>query len=112
MNLIESLVLLALSVGLLVVGRGRTGEGLAIFRRLPWVVGQLFGMTILYLFAAGLMGVAAKSALAQLRIACDDPPFPAALVCQGTDRMLCRGRRRRTGACLHPWNVADLQHSS
>jgi fructose-1,6-bisphosphatase/inositol monophosphatase family enzyme len=35
-------------------------EGLAIFRRSPWVVGQLFAVTILYLFAAGLMGVAAN----------------------------------------------------
>jgi hypothetical protein len=58
MNLIESLVLLAASVGLLVLGRGRDGEGLSVLRRSPWVVGQLFGMTILYLFAAGLMGIA------------------------------------------------------
>jgi hypothetical protein len=57
-NLTESLVLLAVSVGLLVFGRGRNGAGLSIFRKSPWVVGQLFGMTILYLFAAGLMGVA------------------------------------------------------
>jgi hypothetical protein len=60
MNLIESLILLAASVGLLVFGRGRDGEGLAFFRRSPWVVGQLFGMAILYLFAAGLMGVTAN----------------------------------------------------
>jgi hypothetical protein len=40
------------------LGRGRDGEGLAIFRKLPWVVGQFFGMAILYLFFAGLMGVA------------------------------------------------------
>jgi hypothetical protein len=60
MNLIESLILLAVSVGLLIVGRGRDGEGLAIFWRSPWVVGQLFAVTILYLFFAGLMGVAAN----------------------------------------------------
>jgi hypothetical protein len=60
MNLIESLILLAVSVGLLIVGRGRDGEGLAIFRRSSWVVGQLFAVTILYLFFAGLMGVAAN----------------------------------------------------
>ena len=58
MNLIESLVLLGASIGLLVLGRGRDGEGLAIFRKLPWVVGQLFGMAILYSFFAGLMSVA------------------------------------------------------
>jgi hypothetical protein len=44
MNLIESLILLAVSVGLIIVGRGRDGDGLAIFRRSPWVVGQLFGL--------------------------------------------------------------------
>lgn len=60
MNLIESLTVLAVSVGLLVIGRGRNGGGLSIFRRSPWVVGQLFEMTILYVFAAGLMGVAAN----------------------------------------------------
>jgi hypothetical protein len=58
MNLPASLAVLALSVALLFFGRGRSGEGLAIFRKLPWVVGQLFGMAILYLFFAGLMGVA------------------------------------------------------
>jgi hypothetical protein len=60
MNLTESLVLLAVSVGLLIFGRGRNGAGLSFFRRLPWVVGQLFGMAILYLFAAGVMGIAAN----------------------------------------------------
>jgi hypothetical protein len=60
MNVIESLVLLALSVSLLIVGRGRNGDGLSIFRKAPWVVGQLFAVAILYLFAAGLMGVAAN----------------------------------------------------
>jgi hypothetical protein len=52
------LVLLALSVGLLMFGRGRNGDGLSIFRRSPWVVGQLSAMAILYSFAAGLMGAA------------------------------------------------------
>jgi hypothetical protein len=56
MNLIESLLLLAVSVGLLMFGRGRNGDGLSIFRRSPWIVGQLFAITI----AAGLMGVAAN----------------------------------------------------
>ena len=60
MNVIESLVLLALSVGLLIVGRRRNGDGLSIFRKAPWVVGQLFAVAMLYLFAAGLMGVAAN----------------------------------------------------
>jgi hypothetical protein len=41
MNLTESLVLLAVSVGLLIFGRGHNGDGLSFFRRLPWVVGQL-----------------------------------------------------------------------
>ena len=58
MNLIESLALLGASVALLVVGRGRNGDGLQIFEKLPWVVGVFFGLAILYLFAAGLMGVA------------------------------------------------------
>jgi hypothetical protein len=58
MNLIESLVLLAVSVGLLMFGRGRNGDCLPIFRRTPWVVGQLFAVGILCAFAAGLMGVA------------------------------------------------------
>ena len=57
MNLIASLALLGASVALLVIGRGRGGEGLQIVRKLPWVVGQLYGMAILYLLAAGLMGV-------------------------------------------------------
>ena len=57
MNLIASLALLGASVALLVIGRGRSGEGLQIFRKLPWVASQLYGMAILYLLAAGLMGV-------------------------------------------------------
>jgi hypothetical protein len=60
MNLIESLVLIAASVALLIFGRGRNGEGVAFLRKLPWVVGQLFAVTIMCLFAAGLMGVAAN----------------------------------------------------
>ena len=58
MNLTVSLIVLAASVVLLVIGRGRGGEDHPIFRKFPWVVGQLFGMVILYLFFAGLMGVA------------------------------------------------------
>jgi hypothetical protein len=60
MNLIASLAALAVSVALLFFGRGRGGEGHPIFQKSPWVVGQLFGMAILYLFFAGLMGVAAN----------------------------------------------------
>ena len=56
MNLIASLAVLAASVALLFLGRGREGEDHPIFRKFPWVVGQLFAMTILWLFAAGLMG--------------------------------------------------------
>ena len=58
MNLTASLAVLAASVALLFFGRGRGGEGHPIFRKFPWVVGQLCGMVILYLFFAGLMGVA------------------------------------------------------
>jgi len=60
MNLITGPAVLAASVALLFFGRGRGGEGHPIFRKLPWVVGQLFGIAILYLFFAGLMGVAAN----------------------------------------------------
>ena len=60
MNLAASLAALASSVALLVFGRGRNGEGHSIFQKLPWVVGQLFGVAILYLFFAGLMGIAAN----------------------------------------------------
>ena len=60
MNLTASLAVLAASVALLFFGRGRVGEDHPIFRKFPWVVGQLFGMAILYLFFAGLMGVAAN----------------------------------------------------
>ena len=58
MNLIASLAVLTASVALLFFGRGRGGEDHPIFQKLPWVVGQLFAMSILYLFFAGLMGTA------------------------------------------------------
>ncbi len=58
MNLIESLALLGVSLALLFFGRGRNGDALPIFQKLPWVAGVFFGLAILYLFAAGLMGVA------------------------------------------------------
>ena len=57
MNLSVSLIVLAASVVLLVLGRGRGGEDRPIFRKFPWVVGQLFAMSILWLFAAGLGGI-------------------------------------------------------
>ena len=41
MNFIESLALIGASIVLLIIGRGRGGEGLDIFNRLPWVVGVL-----------------------------------------------------------------------
>ncbi len=56
MNLIESLVLMAASVGLLYFCRGRNGDCLPIFRN--WVIGQIFGIVVLYLFVGGLIGVA------------------------------------------------------
>jgi hypothetical protein len=37
MNLPASLAVLALSVALLFFGRGRKGETLPIFKKLPWV---------------------------------------------------------------------------
>jgi hypothetical protein len=77
MNLIGSLLLLAASVGLLIFGRGRNGEGVPFLRKLPWVVGQLFAVTIMCLFAAGLIGRRRKLRLATLRTA-RDPPLPAA----------------------------------
>ena len=58
MNLIASLAVLTAFVALLFFGRGRGGEDHPIFQKLPWVVGQLFAMSILYLFFAGLMGTA------------------------------------------------------
>jgi hypothetical protein len=60
MNLIESLILIAASVALLIFGRGRNGEDAAFLLKLPWVVGQLFAVTIMGLFLAGLMGVTAN----------------------------------------------------
>jgi hypothetical protein len=59
-NLTASVAILAASLALLFFGRGRDGEAPSILRKFPWVVGQLFGMAILYLFFAGLMGVAAN----------------------------------------------------
>jgi hypothetical protein len=58
MNLIAGLAALAASVALLFFARGHGGEGRPIFQKYPWVVGQLFAMSILYLFFAGLMGIA------------------------------------------------------
>jgi hypothetical protein len=58
MNLIASLTLIAVSVGLLFFGRGRDGDGLPIFQKSPWIVETLFAVAILYLFLFGLMGVA------------------------------------------------------
>ena len=60
MNLPVSLAVLALSVALLFFGRGREGEARPIIRKSPWIVGQLFGMTVMVMFAAGLMGIAAN----------------------------------------------------
>jgi hypothetical protein len=58
MNLIGSLALIAVSVGLLFFGRGRDGDGLPFFQKSPWIVETLFAVAILYLFFAGLMGAA------------------------------------------------------
>jgi hypothetical protein len=58
MNLTECLALLAASGALLFFGRGRNGDALPIFQKLPWVVGVFFALAILNPFAAGLMGVA------------------------------------------------------
>jgi hypothetical protein len=60
MNLVASLAVLAVSLVLLFFGRGRNGDALPIFQRSPWIVGVLFSTAILYLFFAGLMGVAAN----------------------------------------------------
>jgi len=60
MNLPVSLAVLAFSLALLFFGRGRDGDALPIFQKTPWIVGVLFSMAILYLFLAGLMGVAAN----------------------------------------------------
>jgi hypothetical protein len=48
------------SLALLFFGRGRNGDALPIFQKSPWIVGVLFSVAILYLFLAGLMGVAAN----------------------------------------------------
>jgi hypothetical protein len=58
MNLSASLALLAAAAALLFFGRGRNGDAHPILQKFPWVVGQLFGMAILYLFFGGLIGVA------------------------------------------------------
>ena len=55
MNFIGSLVLMAVSVGLLYFCRARNGETIPLFRN--WFVGQLLGVAIMTLFLAGLMGV-------------------------------------------------------
>jgi hypothetical protein len=60
MNLPASLAVLTFSLVLLFFGRGRDGDALPIFQKSPWIVGVLFSMAILYLFLAGLMGVAAN----------------------------------------------------
>jgi len=60
MNLPASLAVLALSLALLFFGRGRNGDALPIFQKSPWIVGVVFSTAILYLFIAGLMGVAAN----------------------------------------------------
>ena len=56
MKLTVSLAVLALSLAMLLFGRGRLGDALPMFRN--WIVGMLFSITILYLFFGGLMGVA------------------------------------------------------
>jgi hypothetical protein len=56
MNLPVSLAVLVISLALLFFGRGRNGEALPIFRN--WIVGMMFSVALLYLFAAGLMGTA------------------------------------------------------
>ena len=54
MNLTVSLILLAASVLLLFLFRGRGGDAHPIFRN--WIYGMMFSVAPLYLFAAGLMG--------------------------------------------------------
>jgi hypothetical protein len=49
---------LAASLALLFFGRKRNGDAHPIFQKSPSIVSQLFAMAVLYLFAAGLMGVA------------------------------------------------------
>ena len=60
MSLPVSLAVLAVSLALLFFGRGRNGDAHPIFQKSPWIVGTLFYTAILYLFFAGLMGVAAN----------------------------------------------------
>jgi hypothetical protein len=52
------LALLVTAVALLYFGRGRDGDALPILRN--WTLAVLFGMAIMCLFIAGLMGVAAN----------------------------------------------------
>ena len=54
MNFIGSVVLMAVSIGLLYFCRARGGGAIPFFRN--WLVGQLLGMAIMVLFLAGLMG--------------------------------------------------------
>jgi hypothetical protein len=56
MNLVESLAVLVASLALLFFG-ART-QAHSLLRKFPWVAGQMFAMTIWWLFAAGLMGIA------------------------------------------------------
>jgi hypothetical protein len=58
MNLTASLAGLLASLALLFFGRGRDGEDHLIFRKFPWIVAQLFAMTVLWLFVGSLMGIA------------------------------------------------------
>jgi hypothetical protein len=55
MYFIGSLALMAVSVGLWYFCRARGGEAIPLFRN--WLLAQLFGMVIMVLFLAGLMGV-------------------------------------------------------
>jgi hypothetical protein len=65
MNLPASLAVLALSLALLFFGRGRDGDALPIFQKFPWIVMTLFSVAVLYLFFAGLMGVAVNMGCAE-----------------------------------------------
>jgi len=58
MNLTESLAVLVASFAMLFFIRGRDGEAYWSIRKFPWVVGQMCAMAVLWLFAAGLMGIA------------------------------------------------------
>ena len=58
MNLTESLAVLVASFAMLFFIRGRDGGSYWLIRKFPWVVGQMCAMAVLWLFAAGLMGIA------------------------------------------------------